>query len=240
VGAGGVGSVIRARLHPGEPPPRPSGYVALRGQSHAIERLEGLGVIWYFGHGVESGIARASADSIYWFLSLSTADVLEGPADVHSVMRRFAARFDAQFHAIAGATLPADMRLDELLARDPLPRWGAGPITLLGDAAHPMLPHTGQGAAQALEDAVALGRALGHEPDPVTALRRYEAIRSPLTRRVVKAGPWIARVTTTKNPLVAFLRNGAIRSVPEFVMVKAFGGPSGSASRAPTSHRPGA
>jgi 2-polyprenyl-6-methoxyphenol hydroxylase-like FAD-dependent oxidoreductase len=228
VGADGVGSVIRARLHPDEPPPRRSGYFALRGLSHAIDRLEGLGVIWYFGRGVESAIARASADSIYWFLSLFTDDVKKGPVDVSSVMRRFAAGFDAQFHAIAGTTLPNDMRLDELLARDPLPRWGAGPITLLGDAAHPMLPHTGQGAAQALEDAVALGRALRPGTDAVTALRHYEAIRSPLTRRVVKMGPWIARVTTTKNPLVALLRNGAIRSIPEFVLVRSFGGPSGS------------
>ena len=58
------------------------------------------------------------------------------------------------------------MRLDELLAREPLDRWGAGPVTLLGDAAHPMLPHTGQGAAQALEDAVALGRVLKSGRDP--------------------------------------------------------------------------
>ena len=121
------------------------------------------------------------------------------------------------------------MRLDDLLARDPLTRWGAGPVTLLGDAAHPMLPHTGQGAAQALEDAVALGRALADAPDPIAALRGYEAVRSRLTRRVVKMGPRIARITTTKNPLVAFVRNGAIRAVPEFVAVKAFGGPSGSA-----------
>jgi hypothetical protein len=52
-----------------------------------------------------------------------------------------------------------DMRIDALLRRDPLRTWGRGRTTLLGDAAHPVLPHTGQGAAQALEDAVALGRA---------------------------------------------------------------------------------
>jgi 2-polyprenyl-6-methoxyphenol hydroxylase-like FAD-dependent oxidoreductase len=224
-----VHSVVRASLHPDEPPPRPSGYFALRGLSHAVDRLEGLGVIWYFGDGIESAIVRAGDNSIYWFLSLLTDEVRAGAVDTASVMRRFATGFDGQFQAIAGATSPADMRLDDLLARDPLTRWGAGPVTLLGDAAHPMLPHTGQGAAQALEDAVALGRALADAPDPIAALRGYEAVRSRLTRRVVKMGPRIARITTTKNPLVAFVRNGAIRAVPEFVAVKAFGGPSGSA-----------
>jgi len=229
VGADGVHSVVRARLHPAEPPPRPSGYFALRGLSHAVDRLEGLGVIWYFGDGIESAMVRAGDDSIYWFLSLLANEVRAGAVDTANVMRRFAAGFDTQFQAIAGSTPPADMRLDDLLARDPLSRWGAGAVTLLGDAAHPMLPHTGQGAAQALEDAVALGRALQPGTDVVAALRRYEAIRSPLTRRVVRMGPRMARITTTKNPLVAFLRNGAIRAVPEFVVVKAFGGPSGSA-----------
>ena len=44
--------------------------------------------------------------------------------------------------------------------RAPLPRWSSGRLTLLGDAAHPMLPHLGQGVNQALEDAVALATLL--------------------------------------------------------------------------------
>jgi 2-polyprenyl-6-methoxyphenol hydroxylase-like FAD-dependent oxidoreductase len=229
VGADGVQSVVRAHLHPAEPPPRPSGYFALRGLSHAVDRLEGLGVIWYFGDGIEAAIVRAGYDSIYWFLSLLADEVRAEAVDATSVMQRFAGGFDAQFHAIAGSTPAADMRLDDLLARDPLAWWGAGAVTLLGDAAHPMLPHTGQGAAQALEDAVALGRALGNAPDPASALRNYERVRSRRTRRVVKMGPRIARITTTKNPLVAYLRNSALRAIPEFIVVKAFDGPSGSA-----------
>jgi 2-polyprenyl-6-methoxyphenol hydroxylase-like FAD-dependent oxidoreductase len=114
------------------------------------------------------------------------------------------------------------MRLDELLVREPLDPWGAGAVTLLGDAAHPMLPHTGQGAAQALEDAVGLGRMLTPGGDPVAALRLYEAVRSRRTRRIMKMGPQVARITTTKNSVVAFLRNTAIRFVPGTALVKAF------------------
>ncbi len=160
IGADGVGSVIRAQLHPEEAPAHPSGYFAVRGESPALAQLGGLQALWYFGRGVESGVIQASARSIYWFVSLWSEDVRRGPLDVTSVMQRCTAGFDPQFHAITGATPPDHMRLDELFAREPLDRWGAGPVTLLGDAAHPMLPHTGQGAAQALEDAVALGRVL--------------------------------------------------------------------------------
>ena len=65
-----------------------------------------------------------------------------------------------------------------LLIRQPLPRWTRGPVTLLGDAAHPMLPFLGQGAAQAFEDAAVLATCLAGDPvDPVQALRRYESAR---------------------------------------------------------------
>jgi salicylate hydroxylase len=65
-----------------------------------------------------------------------------------------------------------------LLIRQLLPRWTRGPVTLLGDAAHPMLPFLGQGAAQAFEDAAVLATCLaGDQADPVQALRRYESER---------------------------------------------------------------
>lgn len=72
-----------------------------------------------------------------------------------------------------------------LLDRAPLRRWSSGPVTLLGDAAHPMFPFFGQGAAQAIEDAAALARCLAADPaDPARALRRYETARIPRTTRL--------------------------------------------------------
>jgi salicylate hydroxylase len=70
----------------------------------------------------------------------------------------------------------------------PLRRWGTGPITLLGDAAHPMLPYLAQGAAMAIEDAAVLGKWLGAAGDDVAgALRCYEKARLPRTSRVQRA-----------------------------------------------------
>jgi salicylate hydroxylase len=72
-----------------------------------------------------------------------------------------------------------------LLDRAPLTWWTRGAVTLLGDAAHPMFPFFGQGAAQAIEDGAALARCLAANPaDPSAALRRYEELRIPRTTRL--------------------------------------------------------
>ena len=68
--------------------------------------------------------------------------------------------------------------------RDPLPEWGRGRVTLLGDAAHPMLPFLAQGAAQAIEDAAVLARCVERVADLPSALRAYEDLRRERTARV--------------------------------------------------------
>jgi salicylate hydroxylase len=73
-----------------------------------------------------------------------------------------------------------------LFDRDPMPRWSRGNATLLGDAAHPMLPFLSQGAAMAVEDGYVLAQALSHfgPGDLDAALDAYEAERRPRTTRV--------------------------------------------------------
>ncbi len=225
VGADGVASVLRRQLHPDEPPPVSSGYFALRGVAHGVaHHLRDLAGVGYLGDGVEAAVARASVDAVYWYMSLLADDVRRGPLDARAVLERMSDGFDPRFRDITRRTENTDLRLDELFRRAPLRRWGAGRITLLGDAAHPVLPHTGQGAAQALEDAVALGAALGaalkDAGDVEHALRTYERVRSPRTRRLIAMGPRIAAMTTTRSRFRKALRTVLIRLVPEPLLIK--------------------
>lgn len=75
-----------------------------------------------------------------------------------------------------------------LFDRPPVRRWGDGPVTLLGDAAHPTLPFVAQGAAMAIEDAAVLADCLARDiTDPARALRTYEDQRQARTARVRRA-----------------------------------------------------
>jgi salicylate hydroxylase len=77
----------------------------------------------------------------------------------------------------------------------PLNHWGDGPVTLLGDAAHPMLPFLAQGAAMAIEDAAILADRMAFAPDhPASAMRRYERARRRRTARVQRAARGNGRI----------------------------------------------
>jgi 2-polyprenyl-6-methoxyphenol hydroxylase-like FAD-dependent oxidoreductase len=73
-----------------------------------------------------------------------------------------------------------------MVDQEPLPRWSFGRVTLLGDAAHPMVPRGSNGAGQAILDARALADCLARCADPVEALRQYEAERLEATASVVR------------------------------------------------------
>jgi 2-polyprenyl-6-methoxyphenol hydroxylase-like FAD-dependent oxidoreductase len=74
-----------------------------------------------------------------------------------------------------------------MMDRDPLPTWGSGRVTLLGDAAHPMYPIGANGASQAIIDGCVLAAALAGEDDTVSALRHYEDVRRRATTAIVLA-----------------------------------------------------
>src|SRR5262249_10312255 len=92
-------------------------------------------------------------------------------------------------------------------------QWGKGPATLLGDAAHPMLPYLAQGAAMAIEDAAVLAQRLADARDhPAAAMRRYERQRRARPPRAPRAAP-PNRVGFPLGGAGAFLRTLALTAI---------------------------
>jgi salicylate hydroxylase len=134
------------------------------------------------------------------------------PAAPTDLLPRFAAREWAP-KALALVNAPEAWLKWALYDRRPLLRWAQGPVTLLGDAAHPMLPYLAQGAAMAIEDAAVAADCLARCPDdPSAAWRRYEAMRR---RRAWKVQRLAARNGARYHlgGVQAMLRNAAMRAL---------------------------
>jgi salicylate hydroxylase len=100
-----------------------------------------------------------------------------------------------------------------LYDRAPLARWGDRAVTLLGDAAHPMLPYLAQGAAMAIEDAAVLAQRLADRPDdPSGAMRLYERQRQRRTARAQRAARRNGAVYHLGGPM-GFLRALALAAM---------------------------
>jgi salicylate hydroxylase len=99
-----------------------------------------------------------------------------------------------------------------LFDRPPMPRWGKGRVSLLGDACHPTLPFMAQGAAMAIEDAAVLAGCLAGDLKPAEALQRYESLRRERTAGIQRGSRRNARVFHLHG-MAAWWRNRAVRWV---------------------------
>ena len=220
VGADGLRSRVRASLF-GPARPRYAGYTAWRAVAEPGEELLPWGTGFEsWGLGARFGCAHIGGGRIYWF---ATANAPEGGRDgpigsptgpKATLLRRFGDWHSPITGLIGTAREDAILRTD-IYDREPLgERWGRGRVTLLGDAAHPMTPDLGQGAAQAMEDAVALARCLQESGATAEALRRYERLRSARAAMVVRRSRRVGRVGQLESPLLCLLRDRALAMTP--------------------------
>lgn len=206
IGADGVHSAVRDHLFT-TPRPHFVGIVAWRGLAQMTDLPEDLrdpvGANWVGpgGHVITYPLRRGE---ILNFVGLVERDdwTVEGwsiPGDRAECHADFE-NWHPQIHRIID-TIDQPFKW-ALAGRDPLTRWSRGPISLLGDAAHPTLPFLAHGAIMALEDAYVLARCLDDTPEtPERALRRYEQARIARTTRIVNASA--ANTQRFHNPILA-------------------------------------
>jgi 2-polyprenyl-6-methoxyphenol hydroxylase-like FAD-dependent oxidoreductase len=192
VGADGLGSVVRALFHGGARPDY-TGSASLRGLTPGFElpddMPEGVTAIRKLTGMLAVPVVPGS-EIVYWSAGTPAPEGSWPHDDVEAARSLLLERIAdwRLFPEIVREADPTTLVAREHRDRPPLPSWGSGRVTLLGDAAHPMTNMWGQGVATATEDGVMLARCLAAGVgDPEPALRRYEALRVPRTSRIVAA-----------------------------------------------------
>jgi len=211
----GINSVIRKQFFPDEGEPRYSGVNMWRGVTRWKPMLSGASMVraGWLSHGkmVIYPIRAAGSDGlqlINWVAEIETPNYRRRDWNRAGSLDDFIGAF-ADWH-FDWLDVPAFIRAADsvlefpMVDQDPLPRWSFGRVTLLGDAAHPMVPRGSNGAGQAILDARALTAALVQNADPAAALAAYERLRLEATTRIV--------LTNRTNPPDAILREVFQRS----------------------------
>jgi 2-polyprenyl-6-methoxyphenol hydroxylase-like FAD-dependent oxidoreductase len=214
IGADGIGSTVRHELSL-DAIPRYGGYVAWRGLVRFEHPRVPHGTFQQFwGPGMRFAYYYATEQDLYW---IAVANAPEGGRDPagrvrESLVERFRDWAEPIPSMIDATDEDAILRTD-IADLDPLPVWGRGRVTLLGDAAHAMSFNVGQGACTAIEDAVVLAGRLGQSDEVPGALRAYEAERMQRTHPQQKRARRVGAMAQWKNPVATGFRDLLWRTV---------------------------
>jgi 2-polyprenyl-6-methoxyphenol hydroxylase-like FAD-dependent oxidoreductase len=210
IGADGVHSRVRAQfINDGEPLNR--SYTIWRGTSPitpaAIPPATGIEL---YGRGKRFGIGPVGLGRTGWWAAANT--------DYTDKLHDLFAGWYAPVMELIEATPPATILKNNATDREPNKRWGAGCMTLLGDAIHPTTPNLGQGGCQAMEDALVLARCFEKYGASEDALRNYERVRHLRTATLTRISRYYGRVGQMENIVACTLRRAALALAPEPIL----------------------
>lgn len=217
VGADGTRSLVARRLN-GPLTERYAGYTAWRGVAHCGMDPELAGET--LAPAVETGHAPMGPDLTYWFATERAPKGRVSPDGELAYLRTKLSGWAEPWPSLLAATAPADVLRNDLYDRRMARHWARGAVVLVGDAAHPMRPHLGQGGCQALEDAAILAACVQRTADLPAAFSRFAALRRRRVAAIVREAALIGRVINLRP---AFLSAAAVRAtvlVPEAVLTR--------------------
>lgn len=214
--ADGIHSAIRQQLLPGSAP-RYAGYTCWRAviDSPGLT-MKGASETW--GTEGRFGIVPLANGKIYWFACVNAP---QGDPAMRSMTVAGLEHIFGKFHepvpVILRHTRDENLIWNDIIDLKPLSRYAFGNILLIGDAAHATTPNMGQGACQAVEDAVILADELRRAGNAGSAFVAFEKRRLKRTHVIVNNSWKLGRIAQTDNSLLASLRNFLMRLIPESV-----------------------
>ncbi|MEW9532153.1 FAD-dependent monooxygenase [Microbispora sp. NPDC049125] len=201
VAADGIRSAVRKALFPGHPDPVYAGVTSWRLVAPAPGPLS-ASETW--GPGLVFGVMPLAGGQVYCYATATVPAGERAASEKDELIRLFGGWHEPIPALLASADPAAVLRHDINCLDEPLPAFHQGRIALLGDAAHAMTPNLGQGACQAIEDAVVLAEVAG-TPGGLAA---YSAARTARTRPIVRRSRAIGRLTRWRNPVAVAARDG--------------------------------
>jgi 2-polyprenyl-6-methoxyphenol hydroxylase-like FAD-dependent oxidoreductase len=220
VGADGLRSRVRDYVAVSRRP-RYLGSSAWRGvTSERWAPEEPVTITWHRGR--EFGIVPLADGRVSWYATECAPESAHNPHERAYLLSRY-----GDWHAPIGDLIRATaddavIRHDLYELAAPLPSYVRGSVALIGDAAHAMAPTLGQGACQAIEDAVVLAICVEPADEPLTVgLKRYDRLRRPRSQAMARTARLMARFgQQLSNPVAVAVRNGALAIVPPWLALR--------------------
>ncbi len=212
IAADGIDSNLRKELWPTHPGSAYSGFTAWRGVCHYDGYVDIGGTL---GRGAEAGIVPLADGRVYWYTSMKSAPGIRHDDEKVFVLKEFGSWHDPLPALIEATPAEGVLHHDINFLAVPMPSYVSGRVALLGDAAHAMTPHLGQGACQALEDAAVLKAAASRAGEVTEILAFYDRHRRPRSQSIAKLSRQTGGFTSgITNPVMERLRNGIMGVTP--------------------------
>lgn len=219
--ADGIHSAIRQQLLP-TVLPKYAGYVCWRGI------IDSTGIILNeasetFGPKGRFGLVPLANNQLYWFACTNAPQ--NSPAYTNYTvkdLKNLFVDYRAPILQVLNRTSDEQLIYGEIADLPPLEKFAFGNILLIGDAAHATTPNMGQGACQAIEDALVLADELSKTHNIQTAFANYENRRRARTRYITLQSRKIGQVAQWQHPLLGIVRDILMKSIPQSARMKQF------------------
>lgn len=219
IAADGIHSVVRKSLL-SDSEPRYAGYTCWRAVINNTELdLAKSSETW--GPDGRFGIVPLAQKKLYWFACMNAQP--DDPAfkkyKVEDLLHHFG-NYHEPIPKILKQTKDESLLWNDINDLKPINQYAFENILLIGDAAHATTPNMGQGACQAIEDAIVLMNEIDNKPDIIQAFKTFENRRLKRTHDIINTSWRIGKIAQMENPFLGHVRNFLFRLIPSSVNEK--------------------